>query len=95
MSDHVDLVSRVRARAAAADAAAEGQKLGEWPSGLLPFCQLDDTLIACIDCTDPSGPVIGFEVDEIDFDEATGFDAAFNARAPSLDVWLSDWLAGR
>jgi hypothetical protein len=68
------------------------QELGEWPATLLPLCQLDDTLIACIDCSDPAGPIIGFEVDDIDFDEGEGFDEAFRPRSPALHQWLDDWL---
>jgi len=68
------------------------QELGTWPTALLPFCQLDQTLIACIDCADPAGPIIGFEVDDIDFDEGEGFDEAFRPRSASLHEWLDTWL---
>jgi len=70
------------------------QELGEWPAGLVPFCELDQTLMACIDCSEPAGPIVTFEVEEIDFDEGTGFDEAFAARSPSLEAWLREWLAG-
>jgi hypothetical protein len=68
------------------------QEIGEWPAALLPLCQLDQTLTACIDCSDPVGPIVGFEFDDLDFDEAEGFDDALRPRSPSLHQWLDDWL---
>jgi len=70
------------------------QEFGEWPDGLVPFCQLDQTLIACIDCTTPAGAVVGFEVDDLDWDELQGWDGAFSPRSPTLEQWLTSWLDG-
>lgn len=73
---------------------AEGQELGTWPTGLLPLCQLDETLTACIDCTTPEGAIVGFEFDDLDFDDPDTFDDAFSPRFPSLQAWLEAWLDG-
>jgi hypothetical protein len=73
---------------------AEGQELGEWPAGLLPFCQLDQTLTACIDCSTPAGAIVGFEFDELDFDDPDTWEGAFSPRSPSLHDWLQGWLDG-
>jgi hypothetical protein len=70
------------------------QELGEWPRGLVPLCELDETLIACVDCTDPVGPIVDFDLYDVDIDEGEGFDEAFAPRAPSLEVWLREWLVG-
>jgi hypothetical protein len=73
---------------------AEGQELGTWPAGLLPLCQLDQTLTACVDCTTPEGAIVGFEFDDLDFDDPDTWDDAFSPRAPSLQAWLEAWLDG-
>lgn len=73
---------------------AEGQELGTWPAGLLPLCQVDQTLTACIDCTTPEGAIVGFEFDDLDMDDPDTFDEAFSPRAPSLQAWLGAWLDG-
>jgi hypothetical protein len=70
------------------------QEFGVWPAALLPLCQLDQTLLACIDCSDPAGPIVGFEVDDLDWDELAGFEEAFQPRSPSLHQWLEAWLDG-
>ncbi|MFL6205117.1 MAG: SMI1/KNR4 family protein [Acidimicrobiales bacterium] len=70
------------------------QEFGAWPAALVPLCQLDQTLIACIDCSDPAGPIVGFEVDDLDWDELAGFEDAFQPRSPSLQQWLEAWLDG-
>jgi hypothetical protein len=70
------------------------QEFGVWPAALLPFCQLDQTLIACIDCATPAGAIVGFEVDDLDWDELQGFEEAFSPRAASLEQWLTAWLDG-
>ena len=60
----VGLSLQLAAREQLAHELAVEQEFGTWPEALIPLCQLDQTLIACIDCSDPSGPIVGFEVDD-------------------------------
>jgi hypothetical protein len=72
----------------------ESEDLSPWPAGLVPFCELDQTLTACIDSTTPQGAIVGFEFDDLDPDDPQGLSAALHPRAPSLGEWLRAELAG-
>jgi hypothetical protein len=71
----------------------EAEDLEPWPDAVVPFCNLDQTLLACVDCSSPVGPIIGFEFDDLDPDGGEGaLEAALSPMAPSLADWLTDWL---
>jgi hypothetical protein len=70
----------------------ESEDVGEWPAGVVPFCELDQTLTACVDCTTPDGAVVAFEFDDMDPDDPDGLAAALTVVAPSLAEWLADWV---
>jgi hypothetical protein len=73
----------------------ECEDLSPWPVGVVPFCQIDQTLLACVDCGSPEGPVIAFEFDDLDPDAEDGLPDALSPMAPSLRDWLETWLAER
>ena len=71
----------------------ECEELDPWPTGVVPFCQVDQTLTACVDCSSPTGAVVGFEFDDLDPDAGEGALAvALHPMAASLGAWLEDWL---
>ena len=63
----------------------------EWPRGLLPVVQHDPDW----DCVDAStGRVVAFEWEELDEDiDAAQFARAFRELAPSVEVWLEEWVS--
>jgi hypothetical protein len=71
----------------------EAEDLTPWPDGLLPVCNLDQTLLACVDCTSESGPIVGFEFDDLDPDDPDGLEHALGPLSPSLEAWLRAWLS--
>ena len=73
-----ELVDRPHRRADAAQRAGPTHRRGE----------LDQTLLACIDCTTPVGAIVGFEFDDLDPDAPGGLAAALSPIAPSLADWL-------
>ena len=72
----------------------EAEDLAPWPAGVVPFSELDQTLTACIDCSSPDGPIVGFEFDDLDPDDPDALAEALTPRAVSLEAWLRAWLAG-
>jgi hypothetical protein len=70
----------------------EAEDLDPWPEALVPFCQIDQTLLACVDCSSPDGAVIGFEYDDLDPEAEGALRAALSPMAPSLTDWIERWL---
>ncbi|MFD0316677.1 SMI1/KNR4 family protein [Streptomyces flavalbus] len=59
-----------------------------WPEGVLPISHWGCAMYACVDCLSPEAPVLLFEPNA---DEA---DQAWYVDAPSLTAWLTAWLDG-
>ena len=70
----------------------EAEDLDPWPEAVVPFCQIDQTLLACVDCSSPEGAVIGFEYDDLDPEAEGGLRDALSPMAPSLADWIEQWL---
>ncbi len=66
--------------------------LWNWPEQLLPIGQLGCAMYACVDCSSNVGPVVWFEPNP--HEDGNPWDDSFIALAPSLNDWLSSWLAG-
>ena len=62
-----------------------------WPAGLVPIVD-ESPAWTCIDASDPRGPIVDFDWEEIEYG---GWNAAFSEVAPSVEQWLSDWVVSR
>ena len=70
----------------------EAEDLEPWPQAVVPFCQIDQTLLACVDCGSPEGAVIAFEFEDLDPEAEDGLTDALSPMAPSLTDWIQRWL---
>ncbi|MFE9772356.1 SMI1/KNR4 family protein [Streptomyces sp. NPDC005931] len=59
-----------------------------WPEGVLPISHWGCGMYACVDCRSPQSPVLLFEPNPGDPDQAWFIDA------PSLADWLRSWVEG-
>lgn len=64
-----------------------------WPPGLLPIGHLGCAMFHCVQCTDPTGPVIWFEPNPHERGES--WDSSFIPFAPSLPAYFQAWLDGK
>jgi hypothetical protein len=71
---------------------AEGDPLWSWPRHLLPVGHLGCGMYACVDCSTDDGAVVWFEPNP--HADGEPWDDAFIPLAPSLAMWLENWLAG-
>ncbi len=71
---------------------AEGDPHWSWPRHLLPVGHLGCGMYACVDCSTVDGAVVWFEPNP--HADGEPWDDAFIPLAPSLAVWLENWLAG-
>jgi hypothetical protein len=65
----------------------------EWPPGRLPLVRLDPGW-TCVDAS--TSRIVDWDPE--DLEERTGkarFDASFSERSPSLEAWMSKWVASK
>ena len=58
----------------------------------MPICQFGESVYACVDCSDPEGPVVCLDL--TGFEPGTDLKALMVPQRPSVLSWLAAWAEG-
>ena len=58
----------------------------------MPICQFGESVYACVDCSDPEGPVVCLDL--TGFESGTDLKALMVPQRPSVLSWLAAWAEG-
>jgi len=66
----------------------------KWPRGLVGLNDWGCAIVSCVDCRDPSFPMIGFDPNVLDVEEPASWQRSFVSEGMTFDEWIGAWAAG-